>query len=275
MQKDFSHCFALCAYQVNPNLEECVQTLLAQTLQTKIIMITGSPNSHISSVAQKYNLPLYVNENTTGMASNWNYAYKMADTDYVTIAHEDDLYDNEYAASIAAAAGGRSSPLILFTDYWELNEETMIRESRLLAIKRRMNAPFRVRAFQGSRFIRNRILSFGCSICCPSVTYHKAVIGDFEFNQDFQCNLDWDAWYRISQNKGAFIYVPSPLMIHRIHEQSETTRLLKAGIRQSEDLIMFKRYWPGWIAGRLMKSYASGTEDNNKLLEKPESDKIG
>jgi len=265
MQKEFSHCFALCAYQENPNLEECVQTLLAQTLQTKIIMVTGSPNGHISSVAKKYGLPLYVNENTTGMSSNWSYAYRMAQADYVTIAHEDDLYDKEYAACAAAAVQGRKSPLILFTDYWELNEDTLVKESRLLGIKRRMNAPFRVRAFQNSRFVRNRILSFGCSICCPSVTYHKALLGDFTFDESFLCNPDWDAWYRISQNKGAFIYIPKPLMIHRIHEQSETTRLLKAGIRQQEDLILFKRYWPGWIAGRIMKSYSRSAENNKPL----------
>lgn len=273
MQEEFNHCFALCAYQVNPNLEECVQSLLAQTLKTKIIMITGSPNDHISSVAKKYGLPLYVNQNTTGMASNWNYAYKMADAEYVTITHEDDLYDKEFAASVAQAVAGRTSPLLIFTDYYELNEETLIRESRLLTIKRRMNVPFRIRPFQSSRFVRSRILSFGCSICCPSVTFHKAAIGDFKFSEDFQCNLDWDAWYRISKNKGAFIYIPKPLMIHRIHEQSETTRLFKAGVRQKEDLIMFKRYWPDWIAARLIKSYSSGTEENNKLLS--ESDKIG
>ena len=270
MQKEFNHCFALCAYQENPNLEEGVQTLLAQTLQTKIIMVTGSPNGYISSVANKYGIPLFENPSPTGMAGNWSYAYRVADADYVTIAHEDDLYDKEFAASVAAAVQGRPSPLIVFTDYWELNEETLIKESKLLNIKRRMNAPFRMRAFQSSRFVRNRVLSMGSSICCPSVTYHKAVIGDFTFDDAFLCNPDWDAWYRLSKNKGAFIYIPKPLMIHRIHEQSETTRLLKAGIRQKEDLIIFKRYWPDWIAGRIMKRY-SKSADNNKPLANPQN----
>ena len=273
MQNEFNHCFALCAYQVNPNLEECVQTLLAQTLQTKIIMITGSPNDHISSVARKYNLPLFENPSPTNMGGNWNYAYKMADTDYVTIAHEDDLYDKDYAASVASAVQGRTSPLIIFTDYHELNEKTLIKDSRLLNIKRRMNAPFRLRAFQSSRFIRNRILSFGCSICCPSVTYNKAACTDFAFDEEFYCNLDWDAWTRISKSKGSFIYIPKPLMIHRIHEQSETTRLLKAGIRQAEDLKIFKRFWPDWIAGRLLRRYNEGAESNN-LLANAEDNKI-
>lgn len=272
MQNKFSHCFALCAYQVNPNLEECVQTLLAQTLQTKIIMITGSPNDHISSVARKYNLPLFENPSPTGMGGNWNYAYKMADADYVTIAHEDDLYDKEYAASVAAAVEKSKSSLIIFTDYNELNEETLIEESKLLNIKRRMNALLGIRAFQSSRFIRNRILSLGCSICCPSVTYHKAVCRDFKFNEEFSCNLDWDAWTRIAKSKGLFIYIPKPLMIHRIHEQSETTRLLKAGIRQAEDLTIFKRYWPDFIAGRLMRHYSKSAE-NNKLLANAEDNK--
>ena len=264
MPKEFSHCFALCAYQVNPHLEDCVKSLLAQTLKTNIIMITGSPNDHIRSVAEKYSLPLFVNPAPTGMAGNWNFAYRTADAEFVTIAHEDDLYDADYANSVAQSVQNRPAPLIIFTDYYELSGEEIIRANRLLHIKRKMNAPLKIKAFQNSRFIRNRILSLGCSICCPSVTFHKTILSDFAFDETFCCNLDWDAWTRIAKNKGSFIYIPKPLMLHRIHEQSETTRLLSNGMRFEEDLKIFKRYWPAWIAGKIMKKYSESAKSNQK-----------
>lgn len=36
-----------------------------------------------------------------------------------------------------------------------------------------MLLPLRIRKFWSSKFIRRRILSFGCAICCPSVTFDK------------------------------------------------------------------------------------------------------
>jgi glycosyltransferase involved in cell wall biosynthesis len=264
MPKEFSHCFALCAYQVNPNLEDCVKSLLAQTLKTKIIMITGSPNDHIRSVAEKYSLPLFVNPSPTGMGGNWNFAYSTADADFVTIAHEDDLYDKDFAYSVAQSVQDRPSPLIIFTDYYELACEEVIRENTILNVKRKMNAPLKIKAFQNIRFIRNRILSLGCSVCCPSVTFNKTILSDFAFDEAFSCNLDWDAWSRIAKKKGSFIYIPKPLMYHRIHEQSETTRLLSNGVRFEEDLSIFKRYWPAWIAGIIMKKYKKSAESNQK-----------
>jgi len=264
MSINFDHCFALCAYQVNPHLEECVQSLLAQTLKTKIIMITATPNSHIKSVAEKYGLPLHVNPSPTGMGGNWNFAYRTADTEYVTIAHEDDLYESDFAEAAAQSVQDVKNPLILFTDYYELAGGEIIRENHLLKIKRRMNAPLKIRAFGRSRFVRNRILSLGCSICCPSVTFHKSQLVDFAFDESFSCDLDWDAWSRIAKEKGSFVYIPKPLMLHRIHDQSETTRLLSNGVRFGEDLSIFKRYWPDWIARRLMEKYKKSAESNLK-----------
>ncbi len=48
-------------------------------------------------------------------------------------------------------------------------------------------------------------------------------------------------------------------MAHRIHEDSETTKQIESSGRAAEDLKMFSRMWPGWIARRLAKMYAEAT----------------
>ena len=47
----------------------------------------------------------------------------MADTELVTIAHQDDVYLPEYAEHISKAVKGVKKPLIIFTDYAELRNE--------------------------------------------------------------------------------------------------------------------------------------------------------
>ena len=75
-------------------------------------------------------------------------------------------------------------------------------------------------------------------------------------------NLDWDAWSRLAREKGSFVYIPEVLMAHRIHEQSETTKLLDNGSRFEEDYEIIRRYWPRPIAKWLMKHYAKSADSN-------------
>ncbi len=261
----FNHCFALCAYMESPYLEDCISSLLAQELPSRVIVATSTPNTHIERVAKKYGFPLFVNPTPGGgIAADWNFAFDCANAEYVTIAHQDDLYFKEYTKAAAHAA--REDALILFTDYAELFEDQTIIKTHLLSVKRRMNFPLRFRAFQKSRFVRNRILSMGSSVCCPSVVFHKSRLADFSFDPSFKCDLDWDAWSRIARQKGAFVYIPKVLMGHRIHEESETTRLLETGERFSEDLSMFRRYWPAPLARLVMRLYSQSAKSNDKNL---------
>lgn len=260
----FDHCFALCAYKESPYLENCISSLLAQELPSKIIVATSTPNETIARAARKYGLPLFVNPDSGGIAADWNFAYGSADAAYVTIAHQDDVYFKAYTREAAGSA--REDALILFTDYLELSGDAVVENSRLLSVKRWMNAPLRRRGLQKSKFIRNRILSLGSSICCPSVIYHKPRLGDFSFDPAYKCDLDWDAWSRIAKKKGAFVYIPHPLMGHRIHEGSETTRLLATGERFAEDLAMLRRYWPSPLARLFMRFYSQSAKSNDKNI---------
>ena len=65
MPKNFDHTFALCAYKVNPHLEETVISLKEQSLKTNIIMITATPNEHICGIAEKHDIELF-KANVTG-----------------------------------------------------------------------------------------------------------------------------------------------------------------------------------------------------------------
>ena len=76
-------------------MEECIASLKNQKSESLVIMVTSTPNGHISSLAEKYGIPLYINPHG-GITQDWNFAYSQCDTPIVTIAHQDDIYEKEY-----------------------------------------------------------------------------------------------------------------------------------------------------------------------------------
>ncbi|MBD5157204.1 MAG: glycosyltransferase [Butyrivibrio sp.] len=256
------HTFVICAYKESPFLEECIQSLKKQTVKSEIIMATATPNAFVRAMAEKYEIPLFVNIGETGITQDWNFAYSQADTDYVTIAHQDDLYGKHYTETLLKMTENVEKPLIFFTDYYELRNGRIVKSNTLLRIKRFLLLPLRPRFAWESRFIRRRVLSMGSSICCPSVAFARNNLPNPVFMNHFRTDEDWEAWERISRLEGSFIYCRRPLVCHRIHEDSETTGAIKETGRSAEDYEMFCKFWPDWIAKLLVKLYSKSEKSN-------------
>ena len=156
-----NHTFVICAYKESPYLEESILSLKNQTVKSNIIMATSTPNEWIQSLAEKYEIPLYINTGDSGIAQDWNFAYRQAKTDYVTIAHQDDTYEPDYLKMVMKGLKKAKDPIIAFTDYGELRDGQKVRKSTLLTIKRILLLPIRARAFQNVKFFKNlAILKF-------------------------------------------------------------------------------------------------------------------
>ena len=258
-----NHTWVLCAYGESPYLGECVRSLLAQTIRSRILVVTSTPNDTIRRIVNRYHLPLLVNTGESGITQDWNFALSCAKTRYVTIAHQDDVYEAAYLERAIRGLSGARHPLLFFSDYYEIRGGERIRSNRNLTIKRVMLFPLHSRLLQKSVFVRRRILSFGSPIDCPSVTY---VIPNLPkerlFDPSYRVAQDWEAWERISRLKGTFVFDPHLLMGHRIHEASATTELIMDQTRTLEELRIFRRFWPGWIASWLERQYSRGQESN-------------
>ena len=91
MKEYKNHTFAICAYKESQYLEECIKSLKKQTVKSNIIMATSTPNEHIKNLAEKYNIELFINDGEKGIGPDWNFAVSKTKTDYVTVAHQDDI----------------------------------------------------------------------------------------------------------------------------------------------------------------------------------------
>lgn len=258
------HTFVVLAYQESEYLEACIRSVTSQTVPSKVVIATSTPNTFIQNIAEKYGLELFCNpEPGKGIGYDFDFARTCTGDPLVTIAHQDDLYAPTYAQTVRNAFRLNPNALILFSDYYEIRGTEKIFSNPNLKIKRLLLTPARLHFLSGTKLVKRAILSMGNSICCPAVTFATENIHlDQVFACGMKCNVDWYAWEQLSREKGQFLYLPQPLMGHRVHEASTTTELIHDNTRTKEDLILFQKFWPKPIAKLLNDLYVKSEESN-------------
>lgn len=256
------HTFAVCAYRESPFLQECIQSLKNQSTSSNILICTSTPNDAIERIAAKENLKVLINTGERGIASDWNFAIASAPTTLVTIAHQDDIYCPDYCSHMLASFNTHVQPLIFFSNYGEIRKGEYVDENQLLQVKRRLVSPMLKQRNASLRFHKRNILRFGSAICCPSVTYNKSTIPLPLFESGMKGGLDWGAWEKLSRIPGSFCYDPEILMYHRIHEGSETSRIIADNTRTNEDLEILKKFWPTPVARAINRLYSKSLNSN-------------
>lgn len=257
-----THTFVVLAYKESKELENCIQSVLNQSVKTNVVIATSTPNAYIKEMAKKYNLEMIVNQDQKGIGYDFDFASNCVDSTLVTIAHQDDIYDNDYAKKVVEAYQKNKNALIIFTDYYEIKNHKKEKTNRNLRIKRMLLFPLRFRFLSKFQFFKRFVLRFGNAISCPAVTFVKKNVPKEKFQCHLKCDVDWYAWEKLSHLKGSFIYIKDQLMGHRIHEESTTTSIIKENIRTQEDLEMFQKFWPKWIAKRLNHVYKNSEKNN-------------
>lgn len=256
------HSFVVCAYKESPYLKDCIESLLGQTIRTNVVVATSTPNRHIIDICNYYGVKLHIGKHESGIARDWTFALECGDAQFITIAHQDDIYKHNYAERALQALSKSDHPLIYFSDYAELRDGEEIIDDKLLRIKRLMLSPLKNQKLAGSKFVRRRILSLGDPICCPSVTYAVNNLEAPVFVDGFKGSLDWQAWEKASRQSGDFLYDSEILLCHRIHSESETTHLIESKVRTKEDFEIYKMFWPVPIAWLLSTIYANSQRNN-------------
>ena len=256
------HTFVVLAYKESNKLENCIKSVLNQSVKTNVVIATSTPNDFIMKIAKKYKLKVIVNNNPKGIAYDFDFASNCVKSDLVTIAHQDDIYDETYAESVLKKYQRYPKSLIIFTDYYEIKNNQKEFSNINLKLKRLLLFPLRITLLSRFKFFKRWVIRWGNSICCPAVTFVQKNVPKEKFSCDFKCNVDWYAWEKLSRLKGNFSYIPKKIMGHRIHEESTTTEIIKENIRTKEDLEMFRKFWPNFIAKLINKLYKNSEKGN-------------
>lgn len=250
-----SHCFAVCAYKDSPYLETCIQSLKAQTWKSGIILCTSTPSPYIQGLADKYELPYFIRRGESDIQEDWNFAYHQAEADYVTIAHQDDEYDPHYVQALMRAALKYDDISLFISDYMPIKHGKVGPRDMNSRIRRFLRTPLKVSFLADKKIVKKAILCMGNSICCPAVTYHKAILGDRIFTSEYKYNLDWDTFYKYACLPGRFAYEDQPLTHYRVHDGATSKEFIEDNRRVADDISMFRKFWPAWVVRLIMVFY--------------------
>jgi len=251
------HTFVIPAYKDSVFLEDCIKSLTRQSIPSKILIATSTPTPSVLEIAKRHNIVVDVNINGGDIAKDWNFAYKSCATKYLTLAHQDDIYLPEYTEKCLRIADKKSNAdtVIIFTNYSEYEIDRPRNASLGLMLKKILLGIFLVKKNIKSKFIKKSVLALGNPISCPSVMFNTQNIGSFKFSEEYHYNMDWDAWLRLAKMQGRFIYVKDKLMIHRLHNDSQTSIQIRNKNRLEEEERIFRTIWGRHIARLLMKIY--------------------
>lgn len=253
-QYNTNHTFAICAYKESPYLEECIQSLMRQKKKSNIILCTSSPCDYIEQMVQKYALPYYIRNGQSDIQDDWNFAFDSAKTDYVTIAHQDDVYSEYYFAELSRHLPDKDMSLYI-TDYLPLKHGQAGPRDINSKIRRLLRSPLKIKRFAASKRMRKLTLAFGNSVCCPSITYNKKRLGSTIFDSEFKFCIDWDTCLKYAGQDGHFVYVDKPLVYYRIHDGATSKEFIEDHRRVGEDIAMFSKFWPKPIVKMIMLFY--------------------
>ncbi len=240
------HTFAVCAYKDSPYLNDCVESLMYQRKYSDIIMCTSTPDDYIKGIAEKHGIPLYIREGKSDIVDDWNFAVSKAKTPWVTVAHQDDLYNRSYSIELVNAIKKRPDAIMAFTDYYPIKhgEITTDLNSRLRRIFR---SPMKSKTLSGIKFFKKYCLAFGNSICCPTCAYNKELCRTTIFQSRLKFACDWETFVDLAGTKHPFLYVDKVLTYYRIHDDATSKEWTEDNKRKEEEIYMFRKFWPDWL----------------------------
>lgn len=255
-----NHAFAIPVYGQPPQLAACIESILNQSdRSSRIVISTSTPSGFIEEIAANFKIPFLINPRRADIATDWNFALTSCDAEFVTLAHQDDLYDGLYVQTMGDAVLRHPDALMAFSDFREHSPHG----PRPININVRIKRLLCTRAFGRHDTLETlheklRLLTLGNPICCPSVVINRRRLPDFRFDETMKTNLDWEAWSRMAQLRGKFVYVKQALVSKRVHPQSETSVTIANKIRENEDRYMFEQFWPKPVAAAILAFYKLG-----------------
>jgi len=251
-----THSFVVLAYGHSEHLEDCLRSLQAQTAASPILISTSTPFPGLEQLAERFGAHLHVHGPNQGIGHDWNQGLAAANSELVTLVHQDDLYSPDFAEQTVAAFARQTDAAFAFCDSGEVRSDGSRRplawnhriKELLVAVATWPGSPVK-----GSTR-RRLLLGFGNPVICASVTLNRREWPTFRFREDLRTNMDWLAWLQLSANHPV-LRIRRRLVDRRVHDGSATAQCISDGARLAEDQLVFRELWPRPAAAMISYIY--------------------
>lgn len=241
------HTFVILAYNISDDLEECIKSVINQSVKSNIVIATSTPNDYIMDLASEYSLGVMINKAKSNKGRDYNFAIDSFNTPLVTIAHQDDLYDRNYVKEIKRCYKKNKDATIIFTDNYEIHGDKKIKKSKKLFKIRYYLYPLKFSFFQTKKFFKLRSLRKDKFICTSSITFVKNNITHDIFPTNLKYDNDWQGLIDLARINSKFVYLKKRLVGYRVEEKEINKTKLK------EDEKILKSMYPSWYFEKIVK----------------------
>ena len=173
-----THSFAVCAYGDSPYLERCLRSLAGQTVSSEKLLCTATPSLFLERLAAQYGFRYCVRDGEPGIGADWNFALHQASGDFVTLAHQDDVYARHYAETLYRTAAAYPDLTLFTTDARILRDGRIQPRSKAEFVKKLLRVPLRLPLLSTCTAGKRLSLRFGNPIVCPSCAYRRGTLFD-------------------------------------------------------------------------------------------------
>ena len=210
------HTFVILAYQESDDLCECIKSVLKQSVKSNVLIATSTPNDYIMDIASTYSLGVMVNEMDSNKGSDYNFALNTIDSELITIAHQDDLYDRNYTKEILKKYKEIKDATIIFTDNYQIIGDKKVLKNRILRKAHYYLFPLKYKFLQDKKFFKIRSIKKEKYICTSSITFVRKNIKDNLFPANLLYDNDWQGLVDLAKENSKFVFLDKKLVGYRI-----------------------------------------------------------
>lgn len=252
---------AIPTYEGARFLGETLQSLRAQSLTDfDLIVLDDASSDDTVRVAESHGVRVERNAQRLGLAANWNRAIALCTTDYLVIAHQDDVYEREFLATMlplleshprAIAAHCKAStidehgratahPASLYKDrFWPRDARVVERDDELA------------------------ILRQGNYVIAPSAMLRMSLVRQRgPFDARFAFVTDWEYWLRALLAGHTIVGLAERLLRFRRHEATATRASERTLQRYDEELTLLRE-----LDARVPAQHPYRPLENNMLAD--------
>jgi len=251
------------AYNSTKYLEKTLRSVLAQDPGPEIMQIevidgcstVDLPEAFVRRIAGD-RVSVFRHTKPLSMAANWNSCIERARGEWVHILHTDDFVLPGFYSRLHHALANPTDAGAAFTRWTTVDENDRILQP---------TAPLAQAAGILPEWLD--VLASGQMIQFAAMVVRKSAYQEVgPFTSELVFALDWEMWVRIAARYPIW-YDPELLACYRVHANSETSRLHRAGESTADDsktISVITRYLP--VASKARSALAMRLLDNAKSL---------
>ena len=254
-------------YQSDFNyVQKAVESVLTQTSSKwKLVLVDGSSEPELRSkqwIASLVNpsISYVANEGDKTMAGNWNFAFSAAQTDLVTLLHDDDFLHEDYVKEVLGLSAEQPQSSGYFCGAYIVNSRGGLSQTVADSVKRFLMPKDNILRIKGDKGLASLLKAN--FIFCPTICYRKSQLDAKPFSSDWKMVTDLDFYQKTIHEGGEFVGLKKQLYYYRRHSENQTSKLTQSLERFSEECEMYsmiatsyaKSEWPQSVKAAKAKS---------------------